>query len=129
MTLEPGLVATLIMLLVLVLVNLIAMVVITLIARGKIEGLLSNCSIVMDSKAAFGGMGFMGDMMRVGLVGSILLMPNIYAKKQFIDVAQVEAFPKKLKLLIMCIWTWGSILFLAILGFRLFIYVHDVHPG
>lgn len=127
MTFEPGLVATLIMFS--VLVNLIAMVVVTLIARGKIGGLLSNCSIVLDSKAAFGGLGFMGDMMRVGLVGSILVMPNIYAKKQFIDVAQVEAFPRKLKLLIVCIWTWGFILFLAMLGFRLFIYIHDVHPG
>lgn len=117
---DPGLISTLII--GLIYVSLVAMVVTTLKVRKKIDTLLSKCKVVADNRATFGGLGFMGDVMRVGLVCNILLIPRAYTKKNLIDEKQVTGFPRSLKVMILASWGLISLAFFTMFVFRIYLY-------
>jgi len=90
--------------LILLFFNLIGLAGVTVYAREKVDRFLCNCSVVADNKATLGGLGLMGDIIRVGVAGSLLVFPKIYANKTIVDEEQVNAFPAKLKLMIVTQW-------------------------
>lgn len=124
---DPGLIATCIM--GLMFLSLISLVIATCVARRKIDTLLSKCTVVVDHKATFGGLGFMGDVIRVGTVCAILLIPKAYARKNFIDEEQVREFPSGLRRLIVSAWSLIFLAAFALAAFRLYMYLYDVHPS
>jgi hypothetical protein len=126
-SIEPGLIALIIM--IPLLLDLAAIVVVTCCVRNKIDVLLSDCSVVVDHKLTFGGLGIMGDIVRVGVVGTIFMFPKLYLRRGFIDLSQVTAFPKKLRYLIVIPWVVAVVVAMALMLFRLWGYIYDIKPG
>jgi hypothetical protein len=100
--LDPGIFGLIV--LTLLFFNLIGLVGVTVYAREKIDRLLCKCSVVADNKATLGSLGLMGDIVRVGVAGSLLIFPKIYANKTIVDEQQINAFPAKLKAMIVAQW-------------------------
>jgi len=100
--LDPGILSLL--LLTFLFFNLLSLAVVTIHARGKIDKLLCGCSVIVDNKETLGGLGLVGDIVRVGVAGSLLLFPEAYYRKTEVDKKQVRAFPVKLKYLIVAQW-------------------------
>ncbi|WP_133752838.1 hypothetical protein [Pseudomonas sp. LP_7_YM] len=113
----------------LILLSLITLVITTCVARRRIDTLLSRCTVVADHKATFGGLGFIEDVIRVGTVCTILLIPKAYARKNFIDEEQVQEFPSGLRFLIVSAWSLIFIAALALVAFRFYMYLYDIHPS
>ncbi len=126
-SIEPGLIALIIM--IPLLLDLAAIVVVTCCVRDKIDVLLSDCSVVVDHKLTFGGLGIMGDIVRVGVVGTIFMFPKLYLRRGFINLSQVAAFPKKLRYLIVIPWVVAVVVAMALMLFRLWGYIYDIKPG
>ncbi|MFP3851074.1 hypothetical protein [Pseudomonas sp. W5-01] len=126
-SIEPGLIALIIM--IPLLLDLAAIVVVTCCVRDKIDVLLSDCSVVVDHKLTFGGLGIMGDIVRVGVIGTIFMFPKLYLRRGFIDLSQVTAFPKKLRYLIVIPWVVAVVVAMALMLFRLWGYIYDIKPG
>lgn len=126
-SIEPGLIALIIM--IPLLLDLAAIVVVTCCVRDKIDVLLSDCSVVVDHKLTFGGLGIMGDIVRVGVVGTIFMFPKLYLRRGFINLSQVAAFPKKFRYLIVIPWVVAVVVAMALMLFRLWGYIYDIKPG
>uniref|UniRef100_A0A7C2B9Y7 Uncharacterized protein n=1 Tax=Pseudomonas graminis TaxID=158627 RepID=A0A7C2B9Y7_9PSED len=124
---DPGLIATCVM--GLMFLSLIILVITTCVARRRIDTLLSRCTVVADHKATFGGLGFMGDVIRVGTVCTILLIPKAYARKNFIDEEQVQEFPSGLRFLIVSTWSLIFIAAFALVALRFYMYLNNIHPS
>jgi len=124
---DPGLIAIFVM--GLMFFSLISLVIATCVARRRIDMLLSKCSVVADHKATFGGLGFIGDVIRLGTVCAILLIPQAYARKNFIDMKQVREFPSSLRLLIIGAWSLIYLAAFALAVFRFYMYLYDIHPS
>jgi hypothetical protein len=124
---DPGLIATFVM--GLMFLSLISLVIMTCVARRRIDTLLSKCTVIADHKATFGGLGFVGDIIRVGTVCSILLIPRAYARKNFIDEEQVRKFPAGLKTLIVGVWGLSFITVFIMVAFRFYMYLYNIHPS
>lgn len=124
---DPGLIATCVM--GLMFLSLISLVMMTCVARRKIDTLLSKCTVIADHKATFGGLGFVGDIIRVGTVCSILLIPRAYARNNFIDEEQIRKFPAGLKTLIVGVWGLSFITVFTMVAFRFYLYLYDIHPS
>lgn len=110
------------------LLNLILMVVIALRVKDRVDSRLSRCSVVIDHKATFSGLGIMGDVVRVGVVAIIFLFPKPFLRRQVIDPKQTDEFPVKLKLLITIPWVANVVLVVAMCAFRIYGYVYDINP-
>lgn len=109
--------------------SLISLVIMTCVARRIIDTLLSRCTVIADHKATFGGLGFVGDIIRVGTVCSVLLIPKAYAKKNFINEEQVRKFPAGLKTLIVGAWGLSFITVFTMVAFRVCLYLYDIHSS
>jgi len=121
-----GIVATAIM--IPLLLDLLAVVAVTLFVRNKVDILPSHCSVVVDNKSMFAGLGLSGDIVRIGVIGTFLICRKAYLKRNVIDEAQVRAFSFKLKLLIVVPWIIGLVLVILMFAFRLWLYVYDRYP-
>lgn len=95
-------------------INLLCLVGVTVYARGKIDKLLSRCSVIVDNKETLGGLGIMGDIVRVGVAAGLLTFPKLFRSKTIIDEEQVNTFPVRLKAMIVTQW-----IALAVLMFSL----------
>ncbi|WP_024668825.1 MULTISPECIES: hypothetical protein [Pseudomonas syringae group] len=77
-----------------------------------IEGCLSGCSYVSDIRNVWGSAGLLGEVMRYGLIATIIMMPKIYAKRGLVDVGEVEGLPRFYKrLLVTPIVIGGALIF------------------
>ena len=124
---DSGLIAIFVM--GLMFLSLISLVIVTCMARRRVDTLLSKCTVVADHKATVGGLGFVGDVIRVGTVCSVLLIPKAYARKNFIDEEQVRRFPAGLKTLIVGAWGLSFITVFTMVAFRVYLYLYDIHPS
>jgi len=126
-TIDPGLIATCVI--GLALLSLISLGITTFVARRRIDRLLSRCTVVADHKAAFVGLGFMGDVLRVGTVFTVLLIPTLYARKKLIDEGQVRGFPSSLGRLIVNAWSLSYFTAFTMVAFGFYMYRYDIHPS
>lgn len=76
--LDPGVCGLIV--LTLLFFNLIGLAGVTVYAREKVDRLLCNCSVVADNKATLGGLGLMGDIVRIGVAGSVLVFSKDICK-------------------------------------------------
>lgn len=72
----------------------------------KAEALLPNSKFVETNRTAFFHMGIMGKFVRNGVLTMVLLTPAFTAKRNIVDVAEVDRFPRGLK--IMLVVSWGA---------------------
>lgn len=126
-TMDSGLIATCV--LELMFLILFTLVITTCLARRRIDMLLSRCTVVAGHKAAFVGLGFMGDVIRVGAVFTILLIPRLYARKKLIDEGQVRGFPSSLGRLIVNAWSLSYFTAFTMVAFGFYMYRYDIHPS
>ncbi|SEJ88187.1 hypothetical protein [Pseudomonas sp. NFR16] len=105
--------------------NVFVLLFITWWVRGEVDSRLSRCSVVVDIKTTFGGLGFIGDLYRVGTVACVLMFPKLFLKRRVIDIRQVAGFPNKLKRLIVVPFLLNIIFFTAMLVFRAWLYFYD----
>lgn len=87
---------------------------VTVYARDKIDKLLSRCSVIVDNKETLGGLGIMGDIIRVGVAGGLLTFPKVFRNKTIVDEEQVNTFPSRLKAMIVIQWIALALLMLAL---------------
>jgi hypothetical protein len=95
-------------------INLICLVAVTIYARDKIDKLLSRCSVIVDNKETLGGLGIMGDIIRVGVAGGLLTFPKVFRNKTIVDEEQVNTFPSSLKAMIVTQWIVLALLMFAL---------------
>ncbi len=95
-------------------INLLSLVAVTVYARDKIDKLLSRCSVLVDNKETLGGLGIMGDIIRVGVAGGLLTFPKVFRNKTIVDEEQVNTFPSRLKAMIVIQWIALALLMLAL---------------
>ncbi|MFP3926775.1 hypothetical protein [Pseudomonas sp. W5-36] len=95
-------------------INLLSLVAVTVYARDKIDKLLSRCSVIVDNKETLGGLGIMGDIIRVGVAGGLLTFPKVFRNKTIVDEEQVNTFPSRLKAMIVIQWIALALLMLAL---------------
>jgi hypothetical protein len=95
-------------------INLLSLVAVTVYARDKIDKLLSRCSVIVDNKETLGGLGVMGDIIRVGVAGALLTIPKVFGNKTIVDEEQVNTFPARLKLMIVTQWLALAVLMFAL---------------
>jgi hypothetical protein len=96
-------------------INLLSLVAVTVYARDKIDKLLSRCSVIVDNKETLGGLGIMGDIIRVGVAGGLLTFPKVFRDKTIVDEEQVNTFPSRLKAMIVTQWIALAVLMFALL--------------
>lgn len=95
-------------------INLLCLVGVTVYARDKIDKLLSRCSVIVDNKETLGGLGIMGDIVRVGVAAGLLTFPKLFRSKTIIDEEQVNTFPVRLKAMIVTQWIALAVLMFAL---------------
>ncbi len=95
-------------------INLLSLVAVTVYARDKIDKLLSRCSVIVDNKETLGGLGIMGDIIRVGVAGGLLTFLKVFRNKTIVDEEQVNTFPSRLKAMIVIQWIALALLMLAL---------------
>lgn len=95
-------------------INLLSLAAVTVYARDKIDKLLSRCSVIVDNKETLGGLGIMGDIIRVGVAGGLLTFPKVFRNKTIVDEEQVNAFPSRLKAMIVTQWVALALLMFAL---------------
>lgn len=110
------------------LLNLILMVVIALRVRNQVDSQLSRCSVVIDHKAIFLGLGIMGDVVRIGVIGIILIFPKPFLRRGVVDSRQIDGLPVELKLLIIIPWVTNVVCVIALFAFRFYLYMYDINP-
>jgi hypothetical protein len=96
-------------------INLLSLVAVTVYARDKIDKLLSRCSVIVDNKETLGGLGIVGDIIRVGVAGGLLIFPKVFRDKTIVDEEQVNTFPSRLKAMIVTQWIALAVLMFALL--------------
>jgi hypothetical protein len=84
-----------------------------------IETRLSSCSYVNDTKKIWGHAGLLGKVMRGGIIATILMMPNIHAKRGLIDTEEVKNLPALYKKLLITPIVAGSLLILCLVALRI----------
>jgi hypothetical protein len=83
----------------------------------KIESLLSRSEFVKHHKRTFIGLGLMGKVIRSGFIASVLLVPQLMARRGGVDTDQVKNFPRTLKRLLLGSWLALTCSFLALIFF------------
>lgn len=83
----------------------------------KAEALLPNSKFVETNRAAFFHMGIMGKIIRNGVLTMVLLTPAFTAKRNIVDVAEVERFPRGLKIILVASWGVSWLLGIALMVF------------
>lgn len=91
-----------------------------------IEGFLLNCNAITDEKKLWLHAGLMGKFFRLTNISFILLIPKIYARKNLIDIKEINNLPSKIKTLL--IFIGSSLLILTIAFFGLGVFMHYLPP-
>ena len=84
----------------------------------KAEALLPNSKFVEANRTAFFHMGIMGKVIRNGVLTMVLLTPAFTAKRNIVDIAEVEKFPRGLKIMLVASWgiSWLLGIILMVFG-------------
>lgn len=87
-----------------------------------IEGFLLNCNAITGEKKLWLHAGLMGKFFRLTNISFILLTPKIYARKNLIDIKEINNLPSKIKTLLIFIGSSLLILTIAFFGLGIFMY-------
>ncbi|MGY2184410.1 hypothetical protein [Pseudomonas agarici] len=84
-----------------------------------IEGFLTNCPYVSDTKKVWCSAGLLGKVMRGGIIATIVIMPKIHAKRGLVDAVEVENLPGFYKKILVAPIALGSVLILFLVALRM----------
>ncbi|MGR6450458.1 hypothetical protein ACU5P1_00720 [Pseudomonas plecoglossicida] len=105
------------------LVGVAALLVLSIVAvrhLDEIEEMLSKSSFVVGNKVLYSRVGFIGKIMRICTVSILLAMPQAFARKGLVDMAQLNKFPISMKRLLVAAWYTICISSVIFLGFGTF---------
>ncbi|RMV18522.1 hypothetical protein ALP17_00740 [Pseudomonas savastanoi] len=109
---DPGLIATIIILSGVVMVGISFYV--AHAYTEKLEHCLPNCKFVEHNKRVFLSAGLLGKIMRCNMIYFYLWVPSLGKKRGLLDIKEIERFPVKLKYLLTIPWTSQIILLIAL---------------
>lgn len=87
-----------------------------------IEGFLTNCPYVSDTRKVWCSAGLLGKVMRGGIIATIVMMPKIHAKRGLVDAREVESLPDFYKRILVVPIALGSVLILFLVALRIVSY-------
>lgn len=87
-----------------------------------IEEHLANCSYVKTIRDVYSNAGRLGKVMRDGIIGALLLVPALSARRDLVDAQEVESLPMRYKNLLRTPPVVGSALFLLLITLQVLIY-------
>ncbi|MFJ4055804.1 MULTISPECIES: hypothetical protein [Pseudomonas] len=102
-----------------------SLAIMTYIAHRKIdyiEGFLLNCKAVHGEKKIWLHAGLFGKLLRLSNVSFILLIPKIYARKNLVDIKEVNSLPSKIKKPLIILGAANLILTIAFFGLGIFMH-------
>jgi hypothetical protein len=70
----------------------------------KAESLLPNSSFVEGLRSTYEHAGLIGKAVRNGVITLALMMPNAFARKGLLDIAEAKNFPHGLKYMLFASW-------------------------
>ncbi|MNJ46054.1 hypothetical protein D3C77_411740 [compost metagenome] len=87
-----------------------------------IEEHLPNCVYIKTISSTYSRAGLLGKVMRGGIIGTLLLMPSLSARRGLIDAQEVKNLPELYKNLLTIPLITGSVLFFLLLALRALVY-------
>ncbi|AHG43161.1 hypothetical protein N018_24170 [Pseudomonas syringae CC1557] len=97
---------------------LLTSIVIAVIAHKHVETIeayLPNCSYITTVKEAYSGGGLLGKIMRGGVIAMILMMPQLSARRGFVDAREIKNLPNHYKKLLVIPAITSAALFIALI--------------
>ncbi|MFJ4068010.1 hypothetical protein ACIPW4_22295 [Pseudomonas sp. NPDC089996] len=91
-----------------------------------IEGFLLNCDAITGEKELWLHAGLIGKVFRLTNISLILLIPKVYARKNLIDMTEINSLPSKIKTLL--IFMGASFWISSIAFFGIGIFMHYLPP-
>ncbi|MHC8314047.1 hypothetical protein [Pseudomonas sp. LB3P31] len=82
------------------------------VCTDRLESHLPNSVFISANRNTFSSAGFVGNIVRNGVLVLVLVFPVVFARKGFCDFAEIKAFPAKEKLHLLA--AWGAMLFLIL---------------
>ena len=82
----------------------------------EIEANLQRSRPLLQSLAPFQSGGLLGKSIMCGVISFVFLVPRIFKKKGYIDLEEVQRFPRGLKLRIIIPWYSLYVLWVIVLG-------------
>jgi hypothetical protein len=92
-----------------------------------VEECLPNCSYVITIKEVYSRAGLLGKIMRGGIIGALLLMPTLSARRGLVDAQEVKSLPKRYKKLFTVPLSIIGALFVLLVALRLAAYLAEAH--
>lgn len=83
-----------------------------------IEKHLPNCPYIKTISNTYSNAGLLGKVMRGGIIGTLLLMPTISARRGLVDAHEIKNLPRAYKNLLIVPLITGSVLFILLLILR-----------
>ncbi|BBH48102.1 hypothetical protein KU43P_45790 [Pseudomonas sp. KU43P] len=87
-----------------------------------IENLLINCDVISGEKKLWLHAGLFGKVLRLTHISFILLIPQIYARKNLVDIKEINSLPSKIKTPLVILGAAHLILTIAFFGLGIFMY-------
>lgn len=87
-----------------------------------IESFLLNCSAIHGEKKIWLHAGLLGKFLRLSNVSFILLIPKIYARKNLVDIKEINSLPSKIKSPLIILGAANLILTIAFFGLGIFMH-------
>jgi len=85
---------------IMMLLNLVFMAYLATFKLPIAESHLPNSNWIQDNKKALAKTGWIGSIYKLNAIAIMLAMPKLSKKRNLVDLPEILAFPKKLKLLI-----------------------------
>ncbi|WP_256592058.1 hypothetical protein [Pseudomonas sp. CC120222-01a] len=70
----------------------------------EVEGLLSKSDFVLGNKKLYLHAGFLGKIMRISTISTLLTVPRLFARRGLVDVTQLRDFPNSMKRILVGTW-------------------------
>lgn len=87
-----------------------------------IENHMPNCSYIKTISDTYSSAGLLGKVMRGGIIGILLLMPELSARRGLVDLGEIKKLPKFYKSLLTVPLITGSVLLFLLLALRALVY-------
>ncbi|WP_349976389.1 hypothetical protein [Pseudomonas sp. WHRI 8519] len=78
------------------------------------ESMFPNSLYIKKNKETYHRAGLLGKLMRTGAISTALALPSLFTKTHLIERQEIEAFPKRTKVLLVTLWALHIILFTAL---------------
>ncbi|MFK0313458.1 hypothetical protein ACIQUF_19790 [Pseudomonas sp. NPDC090233] len=75
------------------------------------ESFFPNSHYIIKNKETYKRAGLIGKLMRTGTISTVLALPSIFTNRNLVEQQEIDAFPKKTKILLVTLWALHIIFF------------------